>query len=69
MDLLLLRRVSDLHGHQAGPAHGVEAHPDQNIVLRFARRYLRVAKGSHGDKFFVRQDGKLYVTSLFWCCW
>ena len=24
-----------------------------------------MAQGSHGDKFFVRQDGKLFVTSLF----
>ena len=42
-----------------------QTHPDQNIVLRFARRYLRVAPGSHGDHFFVRQEGRLYVTSLF----
>jgi tellurite resistance protein TerC len=52
-------------GIKLATAHGVETHPDQNFVLRFARRYLRVAKGSHGDRFFVRQDGKLYVTSLF----
>jgi tellurite resistance protein TerC len=52
-------------GIKLASAHGVEANPDKNPVLRFARRYLRVAKGSHGDKFFVRQDGKLFVTSLF----
>jgi tellurite resistance protein TerC len=52
-------------GIKLASAHGVEAHPDQNIVLRFARKYLRVAPGSHGDHFFVRQDGRLYVTSLF----
>jgi tellurite resistance protein TerC len=52
-------------GIKLASAHGVEAHPDQNFVLRFARRFLRVAKGSHGDKFFVREDGKLFVTSLF----
>jgi tellurite resistance protein TerC len=52
-------------GIKLASAHGTEAHPDQNIVLRFARRYLRVAKGAHGDKFFVREDGTLYVTSLF----
>jgi tellurite resistance protein TerC len=34
-------------------------------VLRFARRHLRVAHGSHGERFFVRQDGRLFVTSLF----
>jgi tellurite resistance protein TerC len=46
-------------------SHGAESHPDQNLLLRFARRHLRVAQGSHGDKFFIRQDGKLFVTSLF----
>jgi tellurite resistance protein TerC len=34
-------------------------------VLRLARRYLRVAKGSHGDHFFVREAGRLFVTPLF----
>jgi tellurite resistance protein TerC len=52
-------------GYKLARAHGVETHPDQNLVLKFARRFLRVAKGSHGDKFFVRQEGKLFVTSLF----
>jgi TerC family integral membrane protein len=52
-------------GVKLAAAHGAEAHPDQNFVLRFARRYLRVAPGSHGDHFFVRQDGRWYVTSLF----
>jgi tellurite resistance protein TerC len=52
-------------GIKLARAHGVETHPDQNVVLRFARRRLRVAHGSHGDRFFVRQDGKLYVTALF----
>jgi tellurite resistance protein TerC len=52
-------------GIKLATAHGVETHPDQNFVLRFARKYLRVAKGSHGDQFLVRQDGKLFVTSLF----
>ena len=52
-------------GIKLASAHGVETHPDQNIVLRFARRRLRVAEGSHGDRFFVRQNGRPYVTSLF----
>jgi tellurite resistance protein TerC len=52
-------------GIKLARAHGVETHPDQNIVLRFARKRLRVAHGSHGNKFFIRQDGKLYVTALF----
>jgi tellurite resistance protein TerC len=52
-------------GIKLASAHGVEANPDKNPVLRFARKHLRVAKGSHGDKFFIREDGKLFVTSLF----
>ena len=52
-------------GYKLARSHGGETHPDQNLLLRFARKYLRVAEGSHGDKFFVRQNGKLFVTSLF----
>jgi len=46
-------------------SHGTESHPEQNIFVRLGRRFLRVAPGSHGEKFFVRIDGKTYVTSLF----
>ena len=52
-------------GIKLAMAHGSETHPDQNFVLRLARKYLRVAKGAHGNKFFVRENGKLHVTSLF----
>jgi tellurite resistance protein TerC len=52
-------------GIKLAAAHGVEANPDHNIVLRIARRWLPVAPGAHGDRFFVRLDGKLFVTSLF----
>ncbi len=52
-------------GVKLATAHGSETHPDQNIVLRIARKYLRVAKGLHGDRFFVRENGRLFVTSLF----
>jgi tellurite resistance protein TerC len=45
-------------------SHGTESHPDQNIVLRLARRYFRVAEGFHGEHFVVRQNGRLRVTSL-----
>ncbi|MGD9632066.1 MAG: TerC family protein [Pirellulales bacterium] len=52
-------------GIKLAGSHGGDAHPDQNLLLRFARKHLRVAPGTHGDKFFVRIDGKLFVTSLF----
>lgn len=39
----------------------LEKHP----VLKFARRYLRIADGQHGEKFTVMQDGARYFTPLF----
>nr|WP_315215370.1 TerC family protein [uncultured Duganella sp.] len=45
----------------------VDDEPDvkNNPVLKFARRHLPVSEGDHGEKFFVRKDGKLFVTTLF----
>ncbi|MFP5394012.1 MAG: TerC family protein, partial [Gammaproteobacteria bacterium] len=44
-----------------------EQEPDvaNNPVLRFARRTLRVSEDDHGEKFFVKKNGLLHVTSLF----
>jgi tellurite resistance protein TerC len=47
---------------------GVEVHPDKNIVLRIARRFLPVAHGDHrqhGHSFFVRENASLCITPLF----
>ena len=38
---------------------------EQNPVLKFARRHLRVNEGHHGEKFSVVKDGVRYVTPLF----
>mgnify|MGYP003581478803 FL=1 len=38
--------------------------PEMNLVLRFARRFLRVSKEYHGNKFFIRQAGRRYATPL-----
>jgi tellurite resistance protein TerC len=38
---------------------------EQNPVLKFARRHLRVSEGHHGEKFSVMKDGVRYVTPLF----
>ena len=45
---------------------GGEVDPEQNILLRLARRFLPVTSGDqqHGRRFFVRQDGRLRVTPL-----
>lgn len=42
-----------------------EVDPENNYFLRIARAWLPVAEGSHGQSFFVVQDGKTMVTSLF----
>ena len=52
-------------GIKLATAHGAETNPDQNIILRLARRFLPVSIGSHGDKFFVRENERLSVTPLF----
>jgi len=41
------------------------ADPAQGIVYRLANRFLRIAPGDHGQKFFVRIDGKTHVTTMF----
>ena len=44
-----------------------EKEPDlnQNPVLKFARRHLRISEGHHGEKFTVMKDGVRYFTPLF----
>ncbi len=39
--------------------------PSTGMVYRLARRLLPVAEGDHGQKFFVKINGKNYVTTLF----
>jgi tellurite resistance protein TerC len=38
---------------------------EQNPVLKFARRHLRISDGDHGEKFSVMKDGVRYFTPLF----
>jgi tellurite resistance protein TerC len=42
-----------------------EVHPDQNPILRIARKIFPVARGDHGRYFFVRENGRRMVTQLF----
>jgi tellurite resistance protein TerC len=39
--------------------------PEHNIFMRFGRRILPVASGSHGKRFFARENGRRCVTPLF----
>jgi tellurite resistance protein TerC len=42
-----------------------EPHPENNVLVRFARRHLRVTDGFHGQAFFVRMAGGFAATPLF----
>jgi tellurite resistance protein TerC len=42
-----------------------EVDPEHSPILRISRKLFRVAKGEHGNHFFVREEGKLCVTPLF----
>jgi TerC family integral membrane protein len=42
-----------------------ELDPSQNILMRIAKKLFPVAKGDHGERFFVREAGKLAITPLF----
>ena len=42
-----------------------EIEPEKNIVLKFSRKYLRFSEAEHGGKFAVKQNGKIYFTTLF----
>lgn len=39
--------------------------PEDSLVLRLARRYLRTTSKFEGDKFFTVKDGVRYATPLF----
>ena len=42
-----------------------EVDPDKNILMRIAKRLFPVAKGDHGEKFFVMENGRRAITPLF----
>jgi tellurite resistance protein TerC len=46
------------------PAKGVE--PERNPVLRLFRRFVPVTPGLHGDRFFVRESGRLHAYRCSW---
>ncbi len=41
-----------------------EVDPEMNLLLRFARKYLRVTKDYEANKFFTKVDGKSFATPL-----
>lgn len=45
--------------------HDEEMDPEHSWVLRLARKWFSVAKESHGEQFFVVENGKRCITPLF----
>jgi tellurite resistance protein TerC len=43
----------------------VEIRPEQNGIFRFASKHLRVTHEYEGERFFVREGGRLFATPLF----
>lgn len=39
--------------------------PSQGVVYKLARKLLPIADGEHGQKFFVKENGKTLVTKMF----
>lgn len=44
---------------------GEDSKIENNLIMRLARRYLPFVNNYHGDKFYIRQRGKLFFTPLF----
>jgi tellurite resistance protein TerC len=45
--------------------HGTEVDPERNLVVRLVRRVVPTSPGFHGNRFFVRLDGRRTATLLF----
>lgn len=39
--------------------------PEQNVLLRLARRFFRVTREDHGQHLLARENGQLMITPLF----
>ncbi len=45
--------------------HDETIEPEKNPILRLFRKFFPVHPSYHGQRFFVRKDGRLYATPLF----
>jgi tellurite resistance protein TerC len=53
-----------LTGIRLARPHEVEMHPEKNPLVRLAQRFLPVTPGYEGPRFFVRKQGRRYITPL-----
>ncbi len=42
-----------------------EVHPERNPFVKFARKIFPVTQGYEGSRFFIRKEGKFFITPLF----
>ncbi|GGG10608.1 TerC family protein [Pontibacter amylolyticus] len=52
-------------GYKMFTEKGTAIDPENNPVMKFFRRMMPVTNQLHGDKFFVKLDGKRFATPLF----
>ena len=46
-------------------AREAESHPENNFLVRYFSKHLRLTKEYRGEKFFTRENGQLFATPLF----
>jgi TerC family integral membrane protein len=53
-----------LTGVKLAMSSGTEVHPERNLLLRLMRRFVPITRQFHGQRFFVREGGRLHATPL-----
>lgn len=51
-------------GVKLATSEGIQVHPEENPVLRFLRRFVRMTEDLQGQALFVRRQGRLWATPL-----
>jgi tellurite resistance protein TerC len=46
-------------------ARETESHPENNFLVRYISKHIRLTREYRGQRFFVRENGKRYATPLF----
>ncbi len=52
-------------GYKMAFKHDAEIHPERNLLVRLVRRVVRTDPQYHGDRFFIRRNGRRVATLLF----
>ena len=52
-------------GFRMAKQNDQDIHPEDNFLIRFFKKIFPVTNDYHGEKFFVKVDGKKFATPLF----